>query len=91
MSRENYVAAVSSGDYLRALEATRDEIALDLDACESMRDKAALYLRLADVLQRIEAARPQQERGDVVDEIAKRRAARGAVAAAGARRAEQSG
>lgn len=75
--------AVRSGSYLASLEATRDEIAADIDACESMRDKASLYMRLADVLKLIEAARPTEKKVDAVDEIAKRRAARRSSAASG--------
>ena len=67
---------VSSGDYRASLEAARDAIADDLDACESMRDRAALYLRLTDVLARIDALEPGEQKGDAVDEIAERRAAR---------------
>lgn len=80
MAGGNYIEVVASGDYLATLRATRDRIAADLEACESMRDKAALYLRMADVLQRIEDAKPQEQKGDVVDEITQRRAARRASA-----------
>lgn len=80
MAGRNYIQVVASGDYLATLRATRDRIAADLEACESMRDKAALYLRMADVLQRIEDAKPQEQKGDVVDEITQRRAARRASA-----------
>ena len=65
-----------AGELLAQLEALRDEIAADLEVCESMRDKAALYMRLVDVLARIEEAKPVQAKGDAVDEIAARRAAR---------------
>ena len=77
------LSAVTSGSYLEGLIATRDAIVYDLAACESMRDKAALYLRLADVMERIEAARPTEQKGDAVDEIAARRAARRAKRATG--------
>lgn len=76
------LSAVTSGTYLEGLEATRDAIVADLGACESMRDKAALYLRLADVMQRIEEAKPAEQKGDAVDEIAARRAARRAKSTA---------
>lgn len=68
--------SLKSLDMLTGLECLRDEIALDLEQCQAMRDKAALYARLVDVLARIEALRPVQSKGDVVDEIASRRAAR---------------
>lgn len=78
-----YRDTIAAGNYLASLQATRDQIAADLGDCESMRDKAALYLRLADVMERIEAAKPVEQKGDAVDEIAKRRAARRAGSAAG--------
>ena len=65
-----------SADNRNALIALRDAIADDLDECESMRDRAALYLRLTDVLARIDALEPDEQKGDAVDEIAERRAAR---------------
>jgi hypothetical protein len=74
-----------------SLEAMRNQIAADLELCESMRDKAALYLRLADVLKTLEELRPQIVKGDSVDEIAARRAARGAGPAARPARAKRSG
>lgn len=80
---------ISGGDYLVSLEATRDEIARDIEACVSLRDKAALYLRLADVLERIEAARPAESKGDAVDEIAERRAARRSGSSQGVARAKR--
>ncbi len=80
---------VRAGETLSTLEAIRDQIAADLQACESMRDKAALYLRLADVLKTIDEVRPAVVKGDAVDEIAARRAARRAGAAPGAARTSQ--
>lgn len=77
------LSPVLTGDYVKGLEATRDAIVADLAACESMRDKAALYLRLADTMERINAANPAEEKGDVVDEIAARRATRRAKSTAG--------
>lgn len=76
MSSQSYRETIAAGDYLASLVATRDQIAADLQACESMRDKAALYMRLADFMARIEEAKPPEQKGDAVDEIAKRRAAR---------------
>lgn len=82
---------MTSGDYLKALEATRDAIVADLDECESMRDRAALYNRLESVLGSIKDARPKEVASDAVDEITRRRAARRASPAARASRAKQSG
>ena len=77
---------LTSDDFLTALKATRDAIAADLEACDSIRDKAALYGRLESTLKLIETAKPAEQKGDVVDEIAKRRAARRSRPAAGAGR-----
>lgn len=70
------LSPVLSGDYVKGLEATRDAIVTDLELCESMRDKAALYNRLESVLKLINDAKPAEQKGDAVDEIARRRAAR---------------
>lgn len=82
---------VRAGQTLESLEAMRDEIAADLDGCDAVKDKAALYLRLTDVIDRIDRLRPAGAKGDVVDEIASRRVARGAGAAAGASRSKRPG
>jgi hypothetical protein len=79
---------VRAGETLAAMEAMRDQIAADLQACESMRDKASLYLRLADVLKVIDEIRPAVVKGDAVDEIAARRAARRASTASRAARSQ---
>lgn len=74
--------AVGSGSERRALEALRDALAVQLDVCESARDYAALSLRLMDCLSRIsvlEGAEPVV-RESVLDDLAKRRAARGSRA-----------
>ncbi len=89
--RQSLSTVVRTGKTLKSLEAMRDEIAADLEACDSMRDKAALYLRLADVLERIDGIRPADVKGDVVDEIAARRAARRAGPAARSSRAKRPG
>ena len=79
-------------DDLTALIAVRDAIASDLDACDSFRDRASLYMRLTDVLARIQELRPRESTGDDVDEIAARRAARRkSGAATGSSRAKRSG
>lgn len=67
---------VTSGDHVKALSALRDQITADIAECESMRDKAALYLRLSDVLAQLSEARPAEVKVNPLDEIAKRRAAR---------------
>ena len=85
------LSAVTSGDYLAALEATRDAIVADLGACESMRDKAALYNRLESTLKLIKDAKPAEQKGDALDEIAQRRAARRTSAAKSPARAKRSG
>lgn len=85
------LSAVTSGDYLAGLEATRDAIVADLGACESMRDKAALYSRLESTMKLIKEATPVKAKGDVVDEIAQRRTARRASAAKSAPRAKRPG
>ena len=84
------LSAVTSVDYLAALEATRDAIVADLGACESMRDKAALYNRLESTLKLIKDAKPAEQKGDALDEIAQRRAARRSVPAKGPARAKRS-
>ena len=77
------VSEASRGGELEALRALRDDLALKLDQCDSLRDYAALSLRFMDALERIsvlESGMPERE-GSVLDELAKRRAARGARAA----------
>ena len=83
------LSPVLSGDELAALEAVRNAIVADLDACESMRDKAALYKQLQDVLKRISDVKPAEQKGDAVDEIAARRSARRAGGASGVGRAKR--
>jgi hypothetical protein len=67
---------LSLGTTVACFEALRDQIALDLEVCSSMRDRAALYLRLIDVLKVLAELRPAVVEGDAVDEIAARRSAR---------------
>ena len=85
------LSAVTSGDYLAGLEATRDAIVADLGACESMRDKAALYNRLESTMKLIKEATPVKAKGDVVDEIAQRRTARRSVPTKSSARAQRQG
>lgn len=77
--------------FLAGLVAVRDQIAADLEQCDSMRDRAALYMRLVDVLARIEEAKPAEAKGDAVDEIAARRSARRSGTSAYSSRAKHSG
>lgn len=77
--------AAESGDRLTALVALRDVLARSV--LEAPADKRApLAARLTDVLEQIELLSPTVKDGDPVDEIAKRRTARGASAATGAGR-----
>jgi hypothetical protein len=83
--------AVTGDDLHAALCAVRDQITADLEACESMRDKTGLYLRLFEVLAKIETLREPTQEGDVVDEISQRRTARRAAPAPRKTRAKRSG
>lgn len=86
----SFSEVLKTNELVASLEALRDEIAADLDVCQSMRDKAALYMRMVDVLARLEDARPIQSKGDAVDEIAARRAARRSGTSAYSSRAKHS-
>lgn len=68
--------SAQSGDRLRALRDLRDHLALAVEECDSMRDLASLSGRLQSVLGEIDELSDDQGGGDVVDEIARRRAAR---------------
>ena len=70
------VESAASGDRLRALQDLRDHLAVAIEGCESLRDLAALSGRLQSVLEDIDELSDGQGGGDVVDEIARRRAAR---------------
>ena len=83
-----FTEVIKAGDTVASLEAVRDQIAADLELCDSMRDKASLYARLADVLARIDDIKPATPKGDTVDEIARRRADRRASTTKGAPRAK---
>ncbi|BDX30942.1 hypothetical protein TUM20985_14890 [Mycobacterium antarcticum] len=82
---------VRDGDSIASLQAIRDQIAVDIDLCGSMRDKAALYLRLADVIGRIDELKPLDAKGDAIDEIAARRADRRSGTAPRSPRTNRSG
>ena len=78
------------GDRLKTLQTLRDHLAAAIDDCDSMRDLAALSGRLQSVLEEIAELAPPEQKGDAVDEIAQRRAAR-RQAATGKARAKRSG
>ena len=91
------VAAVSlresaaSGKRLDALADLRDVLAERIESCDSLRDLAALSARLQSVLAEIDELQPAEQKGDAVDEIAKRRAARRAGGSTDQARAKGSG
>lgn len=70
------IESASSGDRLRTLQDLRDHLAAAIVGCESLRDLASLSARLQSVLGEIDELSVGQGGGDVVDEIARRRAAR---------------
>lgn len=71
-------------DRLPRLEALRDELTSRVaDATD--RDLTAIAARLVEVLAQIDALQPKAKAGDPVDEIARRRTARGAGSAASKR------
>ena len=80
-----------TGDRLKTLHDLRDLLARNIEACESMRDLAALSGRLQAVLAEIDELSPTEQEVDAVDEIAKRRDARRSGAAKGSSRAKRSG
>lgn len=68
----------ATGDRLATLGALRDLLAREIQGCESSRDLAALSRQLTLVLADIEElAPPAAEKGTPLDELRKRRAARG--------------
>ena len=97
VTRESLMASgslsdvLNDGDTLKSLERMRKAIADDLEACDSMRDKAALYLRLMAVVEKIDELSPKEAAGDAIDEIAARRDARRSSPAARANSAKRPG
>jgi len=79
------VAAAASGDRKAALEALRDVLAVSILAADPDK-RSSLSAQLTVVLAQIEALQPKAKAGDPVDEIAKRRSARGAGSAKSQRR-----
>ena len=63
------LAAAQSDDRLKALVALRNTLARSIDACDSLRDLAALSGRLQSVLGEIDELSPKEATGDSVDEI----------------------
>lgn len=85
--RSSVRSAAESGDQLKTLCALRDRLAGEIDSCDSARDLASLSARMVDVLAQIKlaaAAQPEQK-GTALDELQRRRSARIAGAAGGAR------
>lgn len=80
----------ASGDRLAALRDLRDLLAEQIQACDSLRDLAALSGRFQAVLTEIAALEPKKAEGDGIDEIARRRAARRTGAAKSPSRAKRS-
>lgn len=73
---------------LTKLYRVRDAIAYDLDTLRSIKERAPLYNRLLDVLDRIEIlSGGKKPPKDLVDEIAARRTARRSAAATAANKA----
>jgi len=81
--------AAASGDRLRTLRALRDRLADEIDVCDSPRDLAPLTRELSRVMAEIDALAPPESKGTPLDELAKRRAARGANAPGSGRAAGQ--
>ena len=78
--------AATSGVRLRTLETLRDKLAQEIDDCDSTRDLAALSRQLTLVLAEIDELAEPEKKGDAVDEIAQRRAARRSSPAKGSAR-----
>jgi hypothetical protein len=72
----NLADAAASGDRIAALQALRDKIAQELDACESSRDIAALAGRLQSVLAELDTIAPPIGAETPLDVLRARRAER---------------
>lgn len=82
--------SAASGDRVAALRDLRDLLAKQIEVCESGRDLASLSGRFQAVIAEIaELDGATEEKGDVIDEIAKRRNARRTSAAKGPVRASK--
>ena len=76
---------------LTALEVLRDTLAASIENCESLRDLASLSREYRAVMAEIDDLAPPEKKGDAIDEIAERRAARRSTATKGAGRAKGAG
>jgi hypothetical protein len=83
--------SAESGDRLATLRDLRDLLAIQIEACDSLRDLASLSGRLQAVMDQIAELEPQKVEGDGVDEITARRAARRASSPKNPSRSKRSG
>lgn len=81
--------AAKTDDRLNTLVALRDTLAEAIDGCDSLRDLSSLSRQMTVVLVEIETLAPPEQKGDAVNEIAERRAARGAGSAKGSTRTKR--
>lgn len=81
----------SDASRLDRLNTLRDTLSASIAECESMRDLASLSREYRAVMAEIDQLRPAEKKGDAVDEIAQRRAARRSGATKGEARAKSSG
>lgn len=77
----------SSSDRISRLEVVRDALSSALNGCESMRDLPSLSREYRAVLEELQQLSPAGKVGDPIDEIARRRSARGAGTAKSGRKA----
>ena len=82
--------ATEEGTRLDRLNVLRDTLESSIANCESLRDLAALSREYRAVMAEIEQLRPAEKKGDAVDEIAQRRAARRSGATKGEARSKSS-
>ena len=73
------------------LNELRDTLESSIANCESLRDLAALSREYRAVMAEIDQLRPAEKKGDAVDEIAQRRAARRSSAAPSPARTKRPG
>lgn len=80
----------SESERLARLITQRDRLDVAIESCDSMRDLAALSREYRAVMAEIATLVPPEQKGDAVDEIAQRRAARRSGAAKGSGSAKRS-
>lgn len=86
------IESAASGDRLIVLRDLRDILAQRIAASETLdKDVAALTGRLQAVLSEIAELAPPEQKGDAIDEITKRRAARRPSTAKGSGNSKRSG